>query len=88
MRGDFFMTEAYYLPREQIAPVQKIAVVGANFSRPNNGGAIFSQMVFVNKWPGRKILMLSSSACMKNRPPLLGAIFSLGRKSHVTPVFF
>jgi len=58
MRGDFFMTEAFYSPREKIAPVQKIAVVGANFSQPNNGGTIFSQTVIVNKSPGGEFFML------------------------------
>jgi len=58
MRGDFFMTKAFYSPREKIAPVQKIAVVGANFLRPNNGGAIFSQTVIVNKPPRGKFFML------------------------------
>jgi len=43
MMGDFIMTEAFYSPREKIAPVQKIAAVRPNFSRPNNGVAIFSQ---------------------------------------------
>jgi len=65
MRGDFFMTEAFCSPREEIAPVQYIAVVGANFSGPNNGGAIFSQTVIVNKSPGASF---SCSACIKNRP--------------------
>jgi len=57
MRGDLFMTEAFYSPREKITPVQKISVVGVNFSRPNNGGAIFSQTVIVNKSPGCKFFM-------------------------------
>jgi len=58
MRGDFFITEAFYSPREKIAPVKKIGVAGANFSRPSNGGAIFSQTVIVNKSPGDKFFML------------------------------
>jgi len=58
MRGDFFMTDAFYSSREKIAPVQKIALVGANFSRPNNGGVIFSQTVIVNKLPLGEFLML------------------------------
>jgi len=28
MRGNFFLTEAFYSPRQKIAPVQKIAVYG------------------------------------------------------------
>jgi len=64
--GDFFMTEAFFSPRENIAPVKKIAVVGATYSRPNNGGAIFSQTVIVNKSPGANF---SCSACMKKSPP-------------------
>jgi len=52
------MTEAFYSPSEKIAPVQKIAVVGSNFPRPNNGVAIFSQTVIVIKSPGVKFFML------------------------------
>jgi len=58
MRGDFFMTEAFYSPHEKVAPIQYIAVVGAIFSRPNNGGAIFSQTVIVNKSPGGEFFKL------------------------------
>jgi len=52
MRGDFFMTEVFY------STCERIAVVGANFSQPSNGGAIFSQTVIVNKSPGGKFIML------------------------------
>jgi len=86
MRSDFFTTEAFYSPREKIAHVQKIAAIGANFSRANNGGAIFSQMVIVNKSPGGEFFMLGVHE--KIAPFLLGAIFSRGRKSHVTPARF
>jgi len=58
MRGEFFMTKAFYSPPEKIAPIQKIAVVGPIFSWPNNGGAIFSQTVIVNKSPGGEFFML------------------------------
>jgi len=58
MWGDFFITEAFYSLREKIVPVQKISVVGANFSRPNNGGSIFSQTVIVNKSPRGEFFML------------------------------
>jgi len=58
MRGDFFITEAFDSPREKITSIQKIAVVGANFSRPNNGGAIFSQTVIVNKSHAGEFFML------------------------------
>jgi len=46
MKGDFFMTEAFYSPREKITPIQKIAVVGAKNRRrrrPPLLGAIFSR---------------------------------------------
>jgi len=58
MRGDFFMTEAFYSPRKKDSPVQKIAVVWANFSQPDNGGAIFSQTVIVNISPRGEFFML------------------------------
>jgi len=58
LRGDFLITEAFYSPRDKIAPVQKISVVGVNFSRPKNGGAIFSQTVIVNKSPVGESFML------------------------------
>jgi len=77
MRGDFFMTEVFYSPREKIAPVQKIAVVRANFSRPNNGRGIFSQTVIVNKSPGRVFLY---SACMKKSLPFARGNFLTGAK--------
>jgi len=38
--------------RAKIPSVQKITVVEENFSGPNNGRAIFSQTVIVNKSQG------------------------------------
>jgi len=58
LSGDFFMTDTFYSPREKIAPVQKIAVVGVNFSQPNNGGAIFAQTVIMNKSYGGECFMI------------------------------
>jgi len=74
------MTEAFYSPREEIAPVQKIAVVGANFSRPNNGRAIFSQTAMVNKSPRGECFTIA--VCEKIAP----GIYFMGRFFHATPV--
>jgi len=76
------MTEAFYLQLEKITPIQKISVVGANFSRTNNGGSIFSQTVIVNKSPGAN---LSCSACMKKSPPFaIGDVFTRAKISRDT----
>jgi len=88
VKGWFFMTEAFYSLREKNASVMKtwkIFVVWANFSRQNNGEAIFSQMVIVNKSPGGNFFILGVH---EKIAPLLGAIFSRGPKSHVTPVVY
>jgi len=50
-------------PREKIAPIEKIAVVGANLSPPNNRKAIFSQMLIVNKSPGGEYFTLGVHLC-------------------------
>jgi len=52
------MTEAFYSPREKIAPLQKISVVGVNFLRPNNGGVISLKTVIVNNSPEGEFCLL------------------------------
>jgi len=60
------MTEAFYSLREKITPIKKIAVVGANCSRPDNRGAIFSQTGIMNKLPRGEFFMLGTHE--KNAP--------------------
>jgi len=71
------MRKAFYSPREKITHVPKIAVVGANFSQPNNGGAIFSQAVIMNKSPRGVFFMLTS---MKKSPSFARGNFFTGAK--------
>jgi len=56
--GRFHYDRSVLLPRKKIVPIQKIAVVGVNFSPTSNGGAIFLQTVIVNKSPGGEFFML------------------------------